>query len=65
MKKEETLADKLFRLAIGGLAIAIGALLVAASISIVASFVIGLAPLVAIAIVAGIISPLKNSYDNC
>lgn len=55
MKKEETLADKLFRLFMGGLAIAIGALLVAATISIVATFVIGLAPLVAIAIVLGII----------
>jgi len=55
MNEEKTLVDKLFRLAMGGLAIAIGALLVAATISIVASFVIGLAPLVAIAIVAGII----------
>ena len=55
MKKEKTLTNKLFRLVIGGLAIVVGAFILSATISIIASFIIGLAPLVAIAIVLGII----------
>jgi len=55
MKEEKTLTNKLFRLSLGGLAVVVGVFILSTTISIIASFIIGLAPLVAIAIVAGII----------
>jgi len=52
---KQNLVDKAFNLCITGFAIALGLLLLVSIISVVATFLIGLAPVVAGAIVIGLI----------
>jgi CHASE2 domain-containing sensor protein len=52
---KQNLVDKAFNLCITGFAIALGALLFVSVMSVVATFLIGLAPVVAGAIVIGLI----------
>tara|TARA_R100000278_G_scaffold122689_1_gene109530 strand:+ start:1382 stop:1567 length:186 start_codon:yes stop_codon:yes gene_type:complete len=55
MNLKKNLVDKAFNLCITGFAIALGTVLFASIVSVVASFLIGLAPVVAGAIVIGLI----------
>ena len=55
MDQKKNLVDKAFNLCITGFAIALGTVLFASIVGVVASFLIGLAPVVAGAIVIGLI----------